>query len=417
MSITLPKYDLDVFGTNPVNYIKNEKVLIADNCPYLIPDGAPFFIKDVVITTETGSIIPPTKYKLRGHQYFLDLIEKTGQKVSGFVEITDTSILQNNTHLLMTYRTVGKYYIPRNKVPEWLEMIKNAGEGLTFDKLLRLPDLFPINHHIHSAVTEVGDYFELSDFFRMLLGSRMNIDPQLGQMIDDEVNQHHQRVVNTYQQYLTAVNTHARNYNNAHGITKAMLGLGLVENFKTATIADELSGESQQVYSTPFGVRSKITENVNNNVSFLENGVFPISYLNGLTCSVAGRVLTINPGCIALINGTKYQMPSGTIDFADVGIDQHIAYLVATVQHDKAIWVITTSAFLESDNYSLTAAELSVTSTTLTVARIYTPFLIANYEVTDELSKPASILCSSGLPMDKGVYRVQEKYIQNDPYA
>lgn len=420
MSITLPKYELDVFGTNPKNYIINEKVLIAENCPYLIPDGAPFFIKDVVLSTEAGAIISPSKYKLKGHQYFLDLTQSTGQKMGGFIEITDPTVLTNNAHLRVTYRTVGKYYIPRNKVPEWLEAVYNAGEGLTFDKLLNLPDLFPWNYHIHSAVTEIGDYYELTDFFKMLLGSRMRLANTIGPKIDSDFKDEYARLKGYTDFYHNAIKTHSENYNNAHGITKAMVGLGLVENNRTATLSEEISGTSSALYSTPLGVRSKIVNNVANNVSFLENGVFPISYVTGFSYTVTGKIVTINSGAVALINGTKYLMPSGTIDFVDYMQTSGVAtrsIIAATVRGGVAIWEVLPENSREMDNFCLFVMKISVGVGAASPLETYTPFLIANREVTDTLSKPGSILHSSGLPMDKGVYRVQEKYLQDDPYA
>lgn len=419
MSITLPKYDLDEFGTNPKNYIKNEKVLIAANCKYLIPDGSPFFVKDVVLTTEQGAIISPSKYKLKGHQYFIDLIGKTGQKVSAFIEITDPTILANNAYLLMTYRTVGKYYIPRNKVPEWLDEIKNAGTGLTFDKILHLPDLFPWNHHKHSAVEEVGDYYELTDFFRMMLGSRLLLENNIGGMIDTEFNNQLNRLATYRDTYHNALIAHRNNYGNAHGITKAMMGLGLVENYSTASISEEVAGISSTLYSTPLGVRSMVVNNVANNVSFLENGVFPVSYIRSFTYTIAGQVLTINNGCEALINGTKYQMPAGTINCADyLTTTSQTLNLFATLDNGAPVWVINTDTGTEiNDNFNLIVAKLLITTTTLSMTGVFSPFMIANYEVTDSLSKPGSIVHSSGLPMDEGVYRIQEKYVRDDPYA
>lgn len=418
MSISLPKLELDVYGTNPANYLKNEKVLIAANCKWLVPDGSPFFVEDIVLSTEAGAVISPSKYKAKGHQYFTDLTGKTGRKVAAFIEINDPTILANNTHLLMTYRSVGKYYVPRNQVEGWMEEIRNAGEGLTYDKILRLPDLFPVNYHIHNAKTEIGDWFELTDFFKMLLGSRLTLDNSIGDMIDAKFNEELATLAGYRDTWHNAIKAHDRTYNNVHGITKAMLDLGLVEDYKTATLSEDLSGASSTLYSTPLGIRSIITDSVNNNVSFLENGVFPISYLKGFTASVLARQLTINPGCTALINGTKYSMPSGTINFSDYvdSLSTAIMFVVATITNGLPVWDIQIADANEADNYNLIAARINVTTTGLAILDVFNPFLIVNHEVSDKLSKTGSIVHSSGLPMEEGVYRIQEQYIQDDPY-
>lgn len=418
MSITLPKFEFDVFGNKPANYIKNEKVLIAENCVWLIPDGAPFFTKDVVISTPEGGIVSPSKYKLRGHQYFLDVTAKSGKKVAGFIEVTDPDVLKNNTHLLMTYRTVGSYYVPRNKIMDWLEEIKNGKKGFSYDRILHLPDIFPWNYHIHSAKTEVGDYYELTDFFKMLVGSRLLLDNTVGPMIDAEFKAAHDRLAGYRDAWHAAIRNHRGNYNNAHGVNKAMLGLNLLENYKTASLSEEVLGGSSSLFSTPLGVRTMVISNVANNVSFLENGVFPISYLKGFSATASVRVLNIANGCTALINGTLYAMPSGAINFDDyVGPGPYTLYLAATVHNGVAVWDVLNTTTNEADNFCLIAAKVRVTTGAIVVIETYTPFLIANHEVTDTLSKPGCIIHSSGLPMDEGVYRIQEKYIQDDPYT
>lgn len=429
MSISIPKLTLDVKGTNPLNYLKNEKVLIAENCPYIVPDGAPFFVKDIVLSTEAGAIISPSKYRTRGQPYFTDLIAKTGQQVAGFIEITDPTVLENNPYLLMTYRSVGKYYVPRNKVADWIEEIEKAGEGLEYDKIINLPDLFPVNYHMHSAIEEIGDWIELTDYFKMLLGSRLTLHNSIGGMIDAEFNDSLTTLANYRDTWHNAIKAHSTNYNNAHGVTKAMLALGLVENYHTATLTEDLAGTSSTLYSTPLGIRSVITESVSNNISFLENGVFPISYIESTSVRLEdNRTLIVYPWTGVLFNGTLYDMPETVINLNDYVYssnspqEQNLVenmVLVAKLEDGHPIWELQPTDTLEEDNYCLAVVRLSIgmNSTTIIDKSSMMPFRIANYEVTDKLSRPGAIIHSSGLPMDEGVYRVQEQYIQDDPYT
>lgn len=53
--------------------------------------------------------------------------------------------------------------------------------------------------------------------------------------------------------------THTSNTNNPHGVTKAQVGLGSVQNYGIATTADAAAGTSNIVYMTPVRVKEAIT--------------------------------------------------------------------------------------------------------------------------------------------------------------
>lgn len=70
----------------------------------------------------------------------------------------------------------------------------------------------------------------------------------------------------------SALNTHVADRNNPHGVTKAQVQLGLVNNFGTATPAETIAGTAGNLYTTPAGVKAALDSRLQ---SYIPNSYMP----------------------------------------------------------------------------------------------------------------------------------------------
>lgn len=271
---------LDVRANNPDNYIKEEVIPIKDKtCKWLVTNGSPFFIKDFILKTGEGAIVNPSKYKLCGD--YIPLIQLTGKRVVTFIEITDPLLLENNDSFKVTYRSTGENFIPRNSIDFWLERIREGNVPLEWDNVFGKPVVYPIDHHSHDVYTEIADFDDVIDFIKMVEGSRWTrsdtISDELRTTMDEAVAQ----LLSIRTEFMAIASDHDSALGNPHGIKAEDIDLGNVDNFKTATIEEDIAGVSSTLFSTPQGAKNLVLNSVSNDVSFLENGVFPVSLAGG----------------------------------------------------------------------------------------------------------------------------------------
>lgn len=271
--------DFDVLGTNPKNYIRDETIPLTDKtCPWVIPNGAPFFGTDVELYDERGALIPPRLYSFVAD--FIPFSELTGKAVWSFIEL-DESIREKNAFITVNYRSIGAYFVPRNQLEDWLEKIKTGIIPVGWEKVYGLPLTYNPSWHIHSAITEIGDWYELTWFFEALTNIRLTRDPQLDININAVVDTAYKDMLRIKDAQLQRLVDHDHNYHDPHGTDKSHLQLGNRDNYRVATAAEEADGKRNDVLSTPRGARLKIQSLIPDTEKLMQNGVLPISLLGG----------------------------------------------------------------------------------------------------------------------------------------
>ena len=271
--------DFDILGTNPNNYIRNEKIPLKDaTCPWIIPNGAPFFATNFELYDERGALISPLLYSFVGD--FIPFTEVAGRSVWSFIEL-DESIRLANTFVTVNYRSIGAYFIPRNSLDEWLEKISTGVIPVGWEKVYGLPLTFNPSWHIHSAITDIGDWYELTWFFKALTDIRLTRDAGLSVDINTTVDEAYAELLSIKNEQMALLVGHDGNYNNPHGISRTHLQLGNRDNYRVATPAEEAEGISMTVLSTPRGARMKIQQTIPDTEQLMQNGVLPISLLGG----------------------------------------------------------------------------------------------------------------------------------------
>lgn len=273
-----PDLVFDPSGTNPVNDIKDEEQKLTDKaCPWIIPNGAPFKAGSVKIKDINGQIL-----KTGWREVFkpMPLIEMTGLDINTFIELDDGLAAQYDS-LFISYHSVGANFIPRNSLEEQLETIQHGLTPIPWSKVIQIPATLPSSYHWHSK-EELMDWSELVLYVKYLVGvyqarngKQMSITDIMALTKTTLDN-----LIAKYNLVNTNIIKHGSNYNNPHSVTAAMLLLQNIDNFATATIADDIAGTSNTLFSTSAGAIAVIKNKIPDVTQLLGNGLMPMSSLS-----------------------------------------------------------------------------------------------------------------------------------------
>lgn len=299
-------YPFDPTGTATSNRIINERHTI--NPPdytdfyFVVPLAGPFFKENLVVRhwPSGRELIEGVDFVL-GYQ-FLSASRATAKPVYGAISIYDrelTGVLE------VTYNTLGgQWTINEVTAAEMLSNATNNPRITTWEQVVEQPATFPVIDHEWDLVDLVGAS-EVVDALAAIQqaiadgGSGTNV---VTQHINDENNPHNvtkaqvglsllqnypvasinegnEGLLNT--RYMTpirvkdaigsqvgdAFSAHAGDFENPHQVTKVQVGLGQVQNYPIADLATARAGTSGVHYMTPEGVAAFLEEEVGTGVA------------------------------------------------------------------------------------------------------------------------------------------------------
>lgn len=268
----------DIRGTNPDNRKLGEKITIEDKtCPWVIPNGSPFFGEPAitkVYDARGAELRHGPDYKFV--EEFIPFCELSGRSITCFIELS-YNVRKNNAFITVDYQSIGAFFFPRNNLKDW---IKDMGEGtlpIPWHKVLKVPAQLPSEFHSHSIITEIGDWFELSFFFHYMAGIYKTRDPQVFFKVDQAIDEAFAKLKAIKDEQLQRLVEHDADYEKPHNPTKGDLQLGLLDNFATASVQDDLAGIAKDLFSTPGGANelAKLYERPDS--GSMPQGIIPIS--------------------------------------------------------------------------------------------------------------------------------------------
>lgn len=269
----------DIRGTRPENRVLREKIpLKYKDCPWIVPNGSPYFAERALVdlfNEAGGRLTLGTDYWFEGE--FEPFCEVTGRSICSFVKLSD-KVLAENEFVSMTYQSIGAWFVPRNSIEEWMREIYIGKIPIPWSKVYNVPPTLPSSKHAHTIKTEIGDWYELTFFFTYLANYYSTRDPNVYVEADQVINESFTRLKQVKAQQLARLNNHDKDYGDPHQITKFHLQLGNLDNFDTATPAQDVAGAAANLFSTPEGVM-RLSEVYNlENDNIMRNGVLPVSY-------------------------------------------------------------------------------------------------------------------------------------------
>lgn len=230
-------YPFDGSGTVSTNLVQNEihtlTVINYRDYHYLIPDFAPFYAESLVLEFRAGPADPFVALT-EGIDYypalqFIGASRATGKPVYGAISFNNLSL---TGQVRIGYQTVGgEWTLDVPKLTELTANIIYNPRTTTWENVINPPNHFPPVAHSWELDDMVGQQEVLSalhDIEQAILGRSSE----------------------------ASLLNHITNYNNPHRVTKVQVGLGRVQNYAPATIAECIAAQSSQLYVTPIGLKA-----------------------------------------------------------------------------------------------------------------------------------------------------------------
>jgi hypothetical protein len=279
---SIPLVKFDIRGTEPVNTITGEKWKLTDKTlNWYLPDGSPFFGEAglVVMRDQRGALMRRDRdYYVEGE--FVPFCNITGRSICSYIRLSDAIVL-NNDFVTIDYQSLGAYFVPRSNLEEWIYMM-NAGKiPIPWSKVFGVPPTLPPEYHTHNIKTEISDWFDFTQFFIQLKGIRMSRDYTFNDKLTVVVDDAYDKLYDARDDQLNRLQLHDGNYHNPHIIGAPHLLLGNVDNFATATPAEDLAGVAADKFSTPYGVVQLAKTYVPDTDKAMLSGIMPISSFGG----------------------------------------------------------------------------------------------------------------------------------------
>lgn len=243
------KYPLDPTGINPTNKILSEEHDLGTGVNRaIVPDYSAFYSEsmEVYVEDRVDPLVPHHQYILA--QLHADASAALDKEVCMVVVVTDQAIMGK---VRLTYQTVGgDFSVSVDALRKAIEDEDLDDRTVSWGDLIARPDAFPPAPHLH----DIGDLYGFEYVVEALEALRNAI------LIGDEAMHEELRQFIRYEDGLlrdsiTALDgrfqAHVQDHENPHATTKGQVGLGLVDNYATATQPEAEAGTLNNRFMTP----------------------------------------------------------------------------------------------------------------------------------------------------------------------
>ena len=286
------KYPLDRTGTATSNKIINEERTVGREVYRAIaPYAGAFFSKSMIVVDKaTGAELTlNTDYKLLYPYQEAEL--EIGKPICTIVQVLNASV----TSVYLTYQCVGgPYTTARDVLVKLISDLQQDNRAVTWDAILGKPVEFNPTKHLHSAADlygleyvvlaleelvqaiYAGDVSSHDVLYNYIDRIKAYLDSQLDALnqADIDLRAEIERLDIRIDGVLTSLGTtnsnlatHIDDKSNPHAVTKAQVGLNLVENYRPATQEEAEAGTVLNTVMTPLRGWQQITKYVTANVT------------------------------------------------------------------------------------------------------------------------------------------------------
>lgn len=257
MSDLVYKYPLDLTGTSPENKVIGEPHTLQPGINRsAVPLYGAFYTESLVVRdADTTEILTPNDQYIP-IMYHEEASERSGKEVCGGLIVTDGTVSQN---IIIDYQLVGGDF--QNITQIILDLIENLNldeREVMWGDLLGRPNAFPPSHHLH----DIGDVFgfeylvnSINNLREAVLYGDVASHDELKAIIEARRQELHDRI----DAFRAAYDEFIARTDNPHSVTKAQVGLGSVANHPLADQAEAEEGSLNSRYMTPLRVFQAIT--------------------------------------------------------------------------------------------------------------------------------------------------------------
>lgn len=260
MNTTTPyRYELDKTGVNPDNLVVDEYHSLANlTARCIAPTYGNFYTEGVIIRNfANGAILRHGIDYMFGEIQDI-LSERYAKEICAYIVISAPGV----TAVKVTYQALGgEYSYSMGSLIEMLESMQLDSRPVEWGSITNKPvdfephshwhkssDLYGMEYVVHSIerlrnAVLMGDVASHDEIYRYIDRSNSELETMLAQLRSD-------------------FNAHASNISNPHNTTKAQVGLGSVENFTIASLQEAQTGTATNRYMTPQRVAQAIEAQV-----------------------------------------------------------------------------------------------------------------------------------------------------------
>lgn len=250
------RYPLDLTGRHPDNLVVGETHSIGTSGNRaIVLNYGPFYTRGLVVRRQSNGAVLTPRVHYKAAQLFADATYKTGQEICSIIVIDDPTV---GNDFIIDYQVLGgDYSVSIDALRQLIETLNLDERPVRWAQILGKPEFFAPTPHLH----DLGDLYGFEYLVAALEGVRQAI--LLGDVYkDQEIYGYIDRQDNLIRASLNAVNgvltTHVQDTNNPHGTTKAHVGLDLVQNYPVASEQIARDGLSNVHYMTPLRTHAAI---------------------------------------------------------------------------------------------------------------------------------------------------------------
>jgi len=262
MENIIKKYPLDLTGKSPDNFISGEPHVLVDNgrdgMRVFVPNYGAFYTESMVVRDATGTAIKPNVDYIATFLHE-EATQRSGLEVCGVVVVTNPNI---TSPVYMDYQVVGgDYAISTNSLEQVLQVLADDDRPVEWGNIIGKPHEYPAGGHLHALWELYGFEYLVTQLERIqqaiLVGDQATFD---------EVRDYAHALYEDGKSYTDALELrfedHKNDYGNPHNVTKAQVGLGNVDNFPSANIAEIETGTATNRFVTVAGLTHGIQHHV-----------------------------------------------------------------------------------------------------------------------------------------------------------
>lgn len=244
----LYRYPLDGTGLSPDNLVVGEEHQLSTRAVRCVaPTYGGFFAESMVVKDLATDML-----LIRGVDYtFGELFEfptgRYGKEIFGLIAITKPNV----AGVKITYQALGgDYAYSMDTIIAMIDSLNLGDRPVEWGEIIGHPAMFNPASHLHDIGDVYGFEYVVHSIERLraavLLGDVASHD-EIYRYIDRLGDEQALAIANI----LAALNAHIADKNNPHVVTKAQVGLSLVQNYATATQAQMDVGTANNLYVTP----------------------------------------------------------------------------------------------------------------------------------------------------------------------
>lgn len=318
----VPRYKLDLEGNSKFNHIPKEygKRSNEKNNDIFVPQFAPFYINSFKMYFKTGEpMVLDEDYEFYG--IMSKLTEYTAKPVGLFVKLLKPEI----TEWYSSYQVVGNFNKVNDDIILMLKAIAEDDRTVDWKNIDGKPEWFNPKLHQHDLTYEIFGFTDLINAWEMLIDKDILGKGNLTMMLESFEEKLDVYINGFKQQTVKLLERHKVNKTDAHGVQKDQIGLGKLDNFKTASLNETVEGKTTERHITVYNAAKVATMMTGQNARLFDSGKLPIFTFPSdpadpvvTKSTVPGEyVLYCKAVPMCIVGGKRYSVPETVIDITD----------------------------------------------------------------------------------------------------